>query len=239
MILGAHQTQYMPYSGLIDKIIRSDVFVFLDDLQYVKNDWHNRNRIRTPEGWSWLTIPVHAHLSDRICDVVPAERDWARRHRRTVELHYRRSKHRDRLEGFWEIATRLQREPLSVINYETTMEILRLLGIERRIVLASSLGLFADECATADQRLISLCRRFGCDRYLSGPGGRDYMDLGRWREAGVAVDWQDFAPESYPQLWPGWVPNLSTVDLLLAVERPRDYLDADRVAAPEAAVLSR
>jgi hypothetical protein len=239
MILGAHQPQYMPYTGLIDKIIRSDIFVVLDDLQYVKQDWHNRNRIRTPEGWQWLTIPVHADLSSRICDVVPAEKDWAQRHKRTVDLHYRRSKHRDRLDNFWDMAIRLQREPLSVINYETTMEILRLLGIERKVVLESSLGLFADECATPDLRLISLCRRLGCDRYLSGAGGRDYMDLGKWRDAGIAVDWQGFVPEMYPQVWPGWVPNLSAVDLLLSVERPRNYLAADPAAVPEPALIGQ
>jgi hypothetical protein len=171
--------------------------------------------------------------------VIPAEKDWALRHKRMVDLHYRRSEHRDRLNRFWDIAIRLQRETLAVINYETTMEILRLLGIERKIVIESSLGLSADECSTPDRRLLSLCRRFGCDRYLSGSGGKGYMDLGTWQDARIAVEWQEFVPRTYPQLWPGWVPSLSIIDLLLSVERPRDYLPSGHPAALEPAVPGR
>ena len=89
MILSAHQVHYLPWLGYLDKIDRSDIFVLLDDVQYEKREWQNRNRIRTSKGWQWLTVPVHAHLSDRMMEVrIVAESSWRKDHVKSLEWNY-------------------------------------------------------------------------------------------------------------------------------------------------------
>jgi WbqC-like protein family len=233
MILAAHQPQYLSYPGIFDKMDRADVFVFLDNVQYVKNGWLNRNRLRTREGWILVTLPVHSKHPSRICEVVPVQSDWIIKHRKTISQLYSRSKYLERLSGFWSVLDEAQNASLAVINYRSTLEIAKVLGIKPVTVLESELNLSAEECITADLRLITLCKKLGCDTYLAGKSGKNYMDLNVWEKHGIQVNRQDFQLEPYKQLFPGWVENLSTVDLLLCLPDPLDHIRRSRSSKDE------
>jgi hypothetical protein len=228
MILAAHQPQYLSYPGVFDKMDRADVFVFLDNVQYIRRGFINRNRLRTREGWTYITLPVHSEYTSRIWEVVPVQSDWIAKHEKTISLLYGRSKYFDRLSGFWSVLDEVQNTSLAIINSRTTLEIAKVLGIKMTVVSERELHLSEEECASADLRLITLCKRLGCDTYLAGSSGRNYMDLQLWERHGLQVQWRDFQLEPYKQLFPGWVENLSTVDLMLCLPDPLEHMRRSR-----------
>jgi hypothetical protein len=229
MILAAHQPQYLSYPGIFDKMDRADVFVFLDNVQYIRRGFLNRNRLRTREGWTWVTLPVHSEYTSRITEVVPVQSDWITKHRKTISLLYGRSKYLERLSSLWSVLEGAQNASLAVINSRSTLEIASVLGIKTVTVLESELNLSAEQSSTADLRLITLCKKLGCDTYLAGASGRNYMDLNLWEKHGLQVNWRDFHLEPYKQLFPGWVENLSTVDTILCLPDPLDHIRRSRV----------
>jgi len=210
MRVAVHQPQYLPWSGLFDKIDHADGFVVLDNVQFEKNEWQNRNRIKTPQGWKWLTVPVHYAFPQRVCEVRVDETDWQRTHWRTLTQSYRKAPHFDRYAPLL--------EPLYTTRWVWLLD-LALASMER---LASALGVrwaprLASEMALTDepnQRLIDICRQVGADRYLAGSGSRHYLDLAAFNAAGILVEVQQFVHPAYPQLYGAFEPGLSVIDLL-------------------------
>jgi hypothetical protein len=212
-----HQPHYMPWLGYLAKWAAADVFVFLDTVQYEKNGWQNRNRIKTEAGPRWLTVPVHARLGTAIADVtVDVAQPWRERHLRAIEQAYagaaHLAAHRESLAALyaqeWERLT-----PLAVAS---ALWLARAVGIATPARLASALGVAADTpAATATDRLITLCRAVGADTYLAGRDGASYMDLGRFEAAGITVLAQEYEHPAYAQPHGDFVPFLSALDLLL------------------------
>ena len=213
MILAAHQPQYLPWLGYFDKMARADRFVLLDTVQYKKNEWQNRNRIRTAHGWQWLTIPVHARFPARFDEVEADETaPWRRKHLATLRQAYARAPHREEVLPALERLLQRPLRRLAAINIEAIRLLADLLEVRTEAILASSLEGIP---AGPDARLIALCRRFGADHYLAGAGGRDYMDLEAWRRAGITVTFQEFRAPVYSQGHATFEPNLSAVDYLV------------------------
>jgi hypothetical protein len=229
MILTAHQPQYLPYPGYFHKMLKADVFVFLNQVQYIRSEWQNRNRLRNKDGWQWIILPVMASYPSRIWEVQLLQSGWPVGHWRTITQLYARSKYLKRLDGLkqrYESMANGFRDNrwLHEVNERTTTEMAEMLGITTYLAYEGILHLTEEETATPDMRLISLCKRMNCDSYLAGPGGRNYMNLDVWKAHGIEVIWQDFHLKPYEQLWPGWVENLSTLDLILCVENPFEYI---------------
>jgi WbqC-like protein family len=208
-----HQPQYMPWLGYLAKWADADVFVFLDTVQYEKNGWQNRNRIKTTAGPRWLTVPVHARLGTPIADVTldDAQR-WRPRHLRAIEHAYGAAPylacHHDALARLYETAwTHLA--PLAAATAEW---LARAVGVRTPVQRASGLGVTATE---PTERLIALCAAVGADTYLAGRDGARYMDLERFATAGIRVLYQDYTHPVYTQLHGEFVPNCSALDLLL------------------------
>ncbi len=225
MKLAAHQPQYLPWLGYFDKMDRVDLFVLLDTVQYRKSEWQNRNRIRTAEGWQWLTVPVHFRFPMTIREVrIDDAASWRRKHREALRIQYARAGLREEVLPALDTLLGQPFADLAALNTRAVKLLAGLLGVRTPILLASDLDALPDG---ADERLIALCRRFGCSTYLSGAGGRGYMDLEAYRRAGVRVEFQAFRHPIYPQAHPGFEPNLSAVDLLLncgqgAIRRVRE-----------------
>jgi hypothetical protein len=211
--LAVHQPHYLPWLGYLAKWAAADLFVFLDTVQYEKNGWQNRNRIKTPAGPRWLTVPVHARLGAPIGEVtLDARQPWPDRHWRAIEDAYARAphlpRHREALHGLY--ATPWERlAPLAVASAEW---LARAIGVTTPVRLASTLGV-AERDAT--DRLIALCRATGADTYLAGRDGARYMDAARFEAAGIRVLYQEFRHPQYAQLHGEFAPNLSGLDLLL------------------------
>jgi hypothetical protein len=208
-----HQPHYLPWLGYLAKWAAADVFVFLDTVQYEKNGWQNRNRVKTATGPRWLTVPVHARLGTPLAAVeVDRGQAWRSRHLRTIEDAYARAPH---LAGHHEALRRLyatdwQRlAPLAVASAEW---LARAMGVATPTRLASALGV---EATDPSERLVAICRAVGADTYLAGRDGARYMDAERFAAAGIALRYQHYKHPAYPQLHGEFVPFLSGLDLLL------------------------
>jgi hypothetical protein len=211
MILGAHQPQYLPWLGYFDKIDRADVFVLLDNVQFKKNEWQNRNRIKGASGWQWLTVPVHHRFPQPIHEVGVADQKWQRKHRRTLEQCYGGTSFFQ--DQRWILDALYDREwdELVSLNMESVRLLTGRFGIETPVHIGSDIDGLPEN---PDERLIALCRRFGADTYLAGAGGQAYMDLSLWQEAGIQVVFQELHHPVYPQPYGPFLPALSAVDLL-------------------------
>ena len=175
MIVSIHQPHYMPWGGYFNKIYNSDVFVLLDTVQFEKNGWQNRNKIKTNQGEQWLTVPVKHKLGQKIYDVEISGSKWIKKHIKTIEQNY---KCRDN-DNWKTIRSILEKNynKLSDLNCELVSKICNILGITTSLLKASELGVDGNN---ADDRIINIVRKIGGTVYLAGIGGKNYMDLKKY-----------------------------------------------------------
>lgn len=206
------QPGYLPWLGFFDQMNRSDVFVYYDDVQFDKNGWRNRNRIKSPNGPHWLTVPVRVSAFPPILEVeIDRRTPWARQHLGTIRQFYARAPHFKRC--FPELEEVLNRpwERLVDVDLAVTELLCVWMGLRRQIARSSELGIQGER----SERLLHLCRHFGVTRYLSGNAAQCYLDVDMFQAAGIQVEWQDYQPPTYPQLHGEFVPYLSALDLIL------------------------
>lgn len=219
------QSNYLPWRGYFDLIHDADLFVFHDDLQYTKNDWRNRNRIKTPAGPAWLTIPVGTDEHRRIDEVLlPPDRAWAQRHWRLLQTHYGAAPHFERYASFFrDVYTHRTWTRLAELNQFLITTIARdFLGLGTAFTTSSRFGL----ASRKQERVIDLLKATGARTYLSGPAARDYLEPERFQAEGIALEWKDYSgyPE-YPQFHPPFEGAVSIVDLLFHTgPAARDYI---------------
>ena len=212
MIVSIHQPQYLPWLGYFDKVDKADVFCFLDDVQFKKNDFQNRNRIKTANGWQWITVPVKYRHPQRINEVeLNHSVNWQRKHLQALVTNYRKAPFFDEtIELFSDMYER-RWENIAEVNLAFLERLLTLLGMTgKKTVLASHL----DVSREPTDRLIDICKALGGDTYLAGAGGANYMNMERFRERGVKVIFQNFNHPEYPQLFGEFLEQMSVVDLL-------------------------
>ena len=216
MIITIHQPQYLPWLGYFDKISKADVFILLDNVQFKKNEWQNRNRIRSAEGWQWLTIPVLHNFGTKINEMkINHQEPWRRKHLRALELNYSKAPFFDLYFPHFQNILNKEWENLSEVNICFVRKIMELLGIKTKIVLASAYE--AAEHKTL--RLVDLCKHLKMETYLSGEGGEKYLDLKQFEENHINIVTQKYQHPTYAQLWQnkngsGFISHLSVVDLL-------------------------
>ena len=206
-----HQPQFMPWLGYLDKIDQADLFIVLDTVQFKKNEWQNRNRVRTAQGWQWLTVPVLQRFGQRIQEVpINQAVNWRAQHLRALEIHYARAPYRDRylaeLRGLYE----RRWEKLTDVNLAVIEWLLRSFGITTPVRRASEWQAREDPT----DRLVDLCRSAGASEYLAGPGADRYMDKPRFEASGITLEMQAFQHPRYRQVYEPFEPNLSAIDLL-------------------------
>ncbi|MDO9566919.1 MAG: WbqC family protein [Candidatus Desulfaltia sp.] len=212
MIVSAHQPQYLPWIGYFDKIDRADIFVLLDNVQFKKNEWQNRNRIKTANGWQWLTVPVMYKYPQLINEVEINNKDkWRHRQRQAIISNYKKALYWSLLEEFFEEIFSSEWQYISQLNIHVVKRLAGLLGITTPIHVASELGEFPED---PDDRLIALTKHFDADIYLSGGGGKGYMDMEKYTQSGVKVIFQEYKHPVYNQLFGDFKPFMSVVDLI-------------------------
>lgn len=213
MRVSIHQSHYLPWLRYFDKIARSDVFIVLDTIQYNKNGWQNRNRIKTAHGPLLLTVPVYEHLGQSLDEVrIANEIPWARKHLRSIEQAYRNAPFFEEHAGFLRDVYQREWDRLNELNIHMLGYFVAALGIRTRIVRASEL----DAPGMATERLVHLVRAVGGDRYYSGAYALDsYLDASLFERAGIGLELQDWTAPVYPQRYGPFVPDLSLLDLLL------------------------
>lgn len=216
------QSNYIPWKGYFDIIHDVDLFVFYDDVQFTKNDWRNRNKIKAPSGAMWLTVPVGADIQRLICEVGITDSRWALKHWKSICQYYSKAPFFDSYKGvFEEIYLQRQWQNLSELNQHLVKVIAReCLGISTEFRDSRE---FSSEGTRLD-RLLDLLQKTGASEYVSGPAAKGYIEESRFAEAGIALTFKDYSgyPE-YPQFFPPFDPYVSIVDLLFQVgpEAPR------------------
>ena len=214
------QSCYIPWKGYFDLINRVDEFVLFDDRQFTRRDWRNRNRIKTPQGTQWLTVPVlvRGRYHQRIDETRVSEPGWTEKHWRTLQHSYASAPHFRELAPTVEAAYRdVADEPmLSLVNRRLLEVVMKLLGIDTKLSWSTEY----DAEGSRTERLVSLCRAAGADRYVSGPRARAYLEEEQFERAGIELEYADYDgyPE-YPQLHGEFDHFVTVLDLLFSVGR--------------------
>jgi len=213
-MVAIHQPEHLVWLGLIDKISQADLFVILDTVQYRKNYYQNRNRIRTVDEWTWVTVPVqrqslHTNIED-IC--ISTTREWIVRYLSLLELHYRKSKYFAYYYSCIEEMIRKNHKFLSDLNMELITFLLEKFGVTTPIIRASELSLSQTKRGT--DLLLKICEKTSADVYLSGVSGKDYLDISRFENAGIQLVYQRFYHPIYEQSSQPFIPAMSSLDLL-------------------------
>lgn len=226
------QSNYIPWKGYFDLIGSVDEFVLYDDMQFTKNDWRNRNQIKTPSGLQWLSVPVGQDISRRIRDVQISDHSWQAKHWKTMLANYARAKKFDEVAEWLEpIYLGEQHSNLSQLNRRLIEAVCAYLDIST--VIKNSWDYALGEGKT--ERLVNLCRQAGASVYLSGPAAKSYLDERLFADAGIQVDWFEYGGyTTYPQLWGDFVHGVSILDLLFNCGKaaPRHMKFGDGGAAP-------
>jgi hypothetical protein len=196
-------------------MVHSDRFVFLDSVQYTKNSFINRNRIKTPNGEAWLTVPVvtSGKFGQSIAATdIDMKHDWTRKHLQTLRSNYGRAAH------FADVFSRLEalyarlRPGITIAEFNRWLidEVCDYLGLHPQVSRSGSLAV--DGAAT--DLLISICRAVNADVYLAGKGSANYQEDEKFAANGIRVEKSQFVPQPYPQLWGEFLPSLSILDAL-------------------------
>ena len=217
MILSVHQPHYIPWLGYFDKIDKSDCFVFLDNVQYKHREYQNRNKIRTKSSWIWLTVPViyKGHTHQKVREVkIDNTFDWQKKHLGSFKSCYGRAEFFDNYFCFFEEVYATKWERLIDLNIHITKYILAQLRIEKPLYYESEIGTSTE----ATDRIIELCKKLNADTYLSGIGGKMYLEEEKFARSGVTLTYQNFAHPRYQQQFVDehnlFLPYMSVIDLL-------------------------
>ena len=220
--LSAHQPAYLPWLGYFDKIARADVFVFLDTVQFERNSFINRNRIKGPGGAQWLTIPIKqkGHLQSTLAETeMDDAQPWRDKHLRAIAMNYAKAPDFRAKFARLEPLYRMPGSNLAEFCWSQLRFWMGELGIATRLERGGGLP----PMGRKSDLVLDLCRYFEADHYLSGALGRDYLDEAAFSAAGVSVEYQSFEPWRYPQLHGEFTPGLSVLDWWMNSDSPASW----------------
>ncbi len=211
MKLTIHQPNFLPYLGFFDKCDCAEVLVLYDDTQFKKNDFQNRNKIRTKSAWKWMTIPVSYPFGAEINKVkIDNTQNWKNKHLEYLRENYSDSK-------FYRVYIKKIKEIygkdwtyLYDFNVELIKWILVELGIKTKVFLSSEL----DIKTKSSQAILDICKKFDTTEYISGTDGNKYLERGLFDNAGIKLLFQDYRHPLYNQTFEGFEPFMSILDLL-------------------------
>ena len=213
MKIAVSQSNYIPWKGYFDLIATVDEFILYDDVQYTKNDWRNRNKIRTNEGWTWLTVPVQQKnlytqlLKDTRID---NSTNWSKKHRAAIRFNYSNAPFFENYYPYFDSVYQKRWEFLLDLCYETTGYLKEVLKITTQTFKSSTISV---EGVKAD-RILNLCQKMGATHYLTGGLAHDYLSGDNFSQNGVELEYQEYDHPRYSQQYSGFIPNMSLVDLL-------------------------
>ena len=205
------QPGYLPYTGFFKKIQSSDIFVLLDDVQFEKNDWDNRNKIRTSEGDMWLTVPVIHKFGEKLNEIkISKNQDWNKKHLKAIQINYQKASFfekywneiKDIIDQDWEKLIDLN---LALIQYFNSK-----LKITNKMIRSSDLKI-NDQ---GSEKLLKICKTLNADIYLSGELGKKYLNEDIFHDSGIKIMYEKFIHPEYSQVYKPFIPNLSVMDLL-------------------------
>lgn len=210
-IVSIHQPGYMPWLGFFKKILYSDIFVFLDDVKYVRSQYHNRNKIRIREGSSWLTVPVKSKSQENLKEVtIDYNSNWNIKHKKTLKQNYMKSRYFHDYWDFFDKTYDKKFEKLIDLNMKIIKNFMNILKINTKTIFSSELNIKK----TKSERILAICKALEADVYLSGALGINYLKVEDFTKNNITVEFQNFQHPVYSQVFEPFIPNLSTIDLI-------------------------
>lgn len=207
------QSNYIPWKGYFDIIHDVDLFILDDNLQYTRPDWRNRNKIKTPNGPLWMTIPVGKSTHRLICEVAIEDNYWAKKHWQQLEQYYLKSPHFKTYKSFFRhVYLEAEWDNLSVLNHFLIKTIAQdFLGIETEFKDSRELNATGAKL----DGLMNQLQEVEADLYVSGPAAKSYIDDQRFIDCGIELVYKDYSgyPE-YAQRFPPFVHQVSILDVL-------------------------
>ena len=226
-----HQPQYLPYLGFFHKLQQGDIYIVMDNIQFQRRGIQHRNKIKTPQGAQWLTVPVlhHSREQERINQMcINSDFPWFRKHWNALVTNYSRAPYFNQYAP--ELSAILAKEwtHLWELDMALIQWVMDVLQIHKPIVYLSTLAVEGSK----SELLINACKAVGANTYLSGSGGKRYMDLAAFTTAGIDILWQEFTYPCYEQVFPelDFVPNLSILDTIFCCgPYTRNFLERELV----------
>jgi hypothetical protein len=211
--VGILQPSYLPWLGFFEQLHQVDIFVYYDDVQFEKGSWRNRNRIKTPTGPQWLTVPVliKGQNFPLIRDVrINQTERWGKKHIKSIEQNYRKAPYFDTYAPKLFAIMEKGQEFLLDLNLELLSLLAEGLGITTPTVLASELGVTGKK----SERLLKILRSLGATTFYEGSSGKDYIDIRLFAENNINLIYQEYVHPIYTQLHGEFIPYLSIIDLV-------------------------
>lgn len=209
--ISIHQPGYIPWLGFFKKISSSDIFVFLDDVKFVRKQWQSRNRIRTNQGSQWLSVPAKPNMGKNLNDVkIDHITRWSLNHKKTIQDSYKKSLF---FQNYWNFFDELydeKFEKLIDLNLKIILYLMKVLKIDTKVILSSELNIKE----TKSDRILAICKKLDADIYLSGAMGVSYLNINDFSENNIKVEIQNFQHPIYKQIYEPFIPNMASIDLL-------------------------
>lgn len=213
MIAVGHQPQYIPYLGFFNKISQADIFVFVDNVQFNRKSWQQRTLIKYNGKPLYLTIPVKkkGKRNQRINEVEIIDGVWSKKHWKSISLAYSKTPHFRSYEKDLEAIYSQQWRKLSDFTINMTNYLMNAIGIKHKAkYLGSELGISGEKTSL----LMDICKKTGCDTYLSGEGAKSYVDGTQFRQNHLKHIFNNFRPEKYHQYGDGFLEGMGIIDVL-------------------------
>jgi len=217
MIVSIHQPNHLPYLGFFDKMAASDVMILYDSAQFARYDigFQNRNKIRTKEGWIWLTVPVKHNFGAKINELeIDNSKKWAKKNWTSIVANYAKAPYFKDYKDHYEEIFGKEWKTLGDVNTEIIMKTAKLLGIKTKLVLASELASLESK---GPQALLDLCKKIGAKVYLSGTDGKKYISdemKKEFEKNGIKIIYQEYTHPEYNQIHGNFEPYMCILDLM-------------------------
>jgi len=216
MKVAIHQPNYLPYVGFFHKLSLADTFVIMDDTQYDKK-FTNRNKIKVPGNWIWLTVPInkkHKFVANKIVEI-NNEENWQSDHFKKINHSYSNSEFfKKNYKTFFEKIYSKKWDHLFTLNYELIIQLIDWLDIKIEVIKESELNINGN----STDRLVNISKKIGAETYVSGIGGKEYMNKKMFETNNIKIEYQNFKCPIYKQVFNSeFIPNLSIIDLLFNI----------------------
>jgi hypothetical protein len=225
MIVSIHQPAYLPWLGYFDKIQKSDLFLYLDTVQFQKGSFQNRNKLRTKGGWVWQTVPVQTKgilYEHSISEIeIDNRQPWQAKHWATIKQNYSKAPFSSEWLTLLEPFYHTSYDCFSDLCWDMLLMFNKALGISTPMQKTSEM---TPVDGTKSDLVLNLCRQSNARTYLSGSQGRGYLDEDTFAKFDIAVVYQDFSHPIYTQCHGGFEPNMGIIDLLMNAPDPSGSL---------------
>lgn len=214
MIISIQQPEHLPWLGFFDKMNKCNIYVLLDNVQFKKRYFENRNKVRTKNGWNWITVPVSLKNNNlRYINNIKINNsgNWRRKYLGTIKSNYGRSNFYKKYESEFKNIINKEWKMLIDLNLELINWVRKILNIKTKMIFASQMNITESK---GSDLILNICKKLNTKTYISGPDGRNYLKLEKFNEEKIKVIYHDFIHPTYQQLYSPFISHMSIIDLI-------------------------